>query len=122
MLAFGLGGAIAAAKGKHQKRKGHARGSKITLRHPSPMRFKGTVSSSLAACAKGRLVNVFYTDPNGNSALVSVQRADGKGRYVVALTQAAYPGVYQAQAAKERIRARQAPQTCKAAHSSIFGV
>jgi hypothetical protein len=44
------------------------------------------------------------------------------GRYEVNLTQAAYPGVYQAQAAQERLRAMKAPQTCKAADSPIFGI
>lgn len=121
LLALGVGGALAGAK-KHKKRKGHAWGSKITLAHPSPTRFTGTVDSNLAACFKGRLVNVFYTDQTGNSALLSVQRADGKGRYQVNLTQAAYPGVYQAQAAQERLRARKAPQTCGAAESPVFGL
>jgi hypothetical protein len=121
LLALGLGGALAGAK-KHKKRKGHAWGSKITLAHPSPTRFTGTVDSNLAACFKGRLVNVFYTDQTGNSALLSVQRADGKGRYQVNLTQPAYPGVYQAQAAHERLRARKAPQTCRAAESPAFGL
>ena len=59
-----------------------------------------------------------FTDPSGNSSLLSVQRADGKGRYEVDLTQSAYPGTYQAQAAKERIRAHKAPQTCKVAASN----
>src|SRR4051794_30976469 len=118
VLALGLGGGLAGAK----KKKGHVWGSKITLAHPSPRRFSGVVHSKLAGCFKGRLVNVFYTDPGGNQALLSVQRADGKGRYVVDLTQDAYPGVYQAQAAKERIRARKAPQTCRAADSPIFGI
>jgi hypothetical protein len=67
-------------------------------------------------------VNVIYTDQTGNSALLSVQRADGKGRYEVNLTQAVYPGVYQAQAAQERLRARKAPQTCRAADSPVFGL
>lgn len=97
-------------------------GSRITLAHPSPTRFTGTVDSNLAACFKGRLVNVFYTDRTGNSALLSVQRADGKGRYEVDLTQPAYPGVYRAQAAQERFRARKAPQTCRAAESPVFGL
>ena len=121
VLAIGLGGAIAGAK-KHKKRKGHSWGSKITLRHPSAARFRGEVDSALAACFKGRLVNVFFTDPSGNTALLSVQRADGKGRYDVDLTQAAYPGVYQAQAAKEQIRAKKGQQTCKADASPLFGV
>ena len=121
LLALGVGGALAGAK-KHKKRKGHMWGSKITLAHPSPTRFTGTVDSNLAACFRGRLVNVFYTDQTGNSALLSVQRADGKGRYQVNLTQAAYPGVYQAQAAQERLRARKAPQTCRAAESHVFGL
>jgi hypothetical protein len=121
VLALGLGGGLAGAKKKHKK-KGHVWGSRITLVHPSPTRFTGKVDSNLAACFKGRLVNVFYTDPQGNNALLSVQRADGKGRYEVNLTQPAYPGVYQAQAAKERIRARKAPQTCRAADSPIFRI
>src|SRR3954467_15317428 len=121
VLAIGLGGTFAGAK-KHKKRKGHAWGSKITLRHPSPTRFSGTVDSNFAACFRGRLVNLFYTDPSGNTALLSVQRADGKGRYEVNLTQVAYPGTYQAQAAHERIRAMKAPQTCKEAASSTFGI
>jgi hypothetical protein len=116
VLALGLGGALAGAKKK--KKKGHAWGAKITLGHPSATQFSGRVDSKLAACFKGRLVNVFYTDPTGNTAHLSVQRTDGKGRYVVALTQPAFPGTYQAQAAKERIRALKAPQTCKAATSN----
>jgi hypothetical protein len=123
VLVLGLGGAIAGAKKKHKKKKGHVWGAKITLVHPSATRFTGTVDSGLAACSAGRLVNLFYTDvSSGQTALLSVQRADGKGRYEVDLTQPAYPGVYQAQAAQERIRARKAPQTCKEAVSGIFGV
>jgi len=122
VLALGLGVAIAGAHKRHRKRNGHPWGSRITLQHPSATRFRGTVDSGLAACLQGRLVNVFFTDPSGNSTLLSVQRADGKGRYEVDLTQDAYPGVYQAQAAKERIRARKAPQTCRAAVSPVFGV
>jgi hypothetical protein len=121
VLALGLAGAIAGAKKKHKK-KGHTWGSKITLQHPGSTQFRGTVDSKFAACFKGRLVNLFYTDPSGNTALLSVQRTDGKGRYEVNLTQAAYPGVYQAQAAHERLRAKKAPQTCKEASSNIFGV
>ena len=122
LLALGLGGGLAGAKKKHKKRKGHVWGSKITLAHPSPTRFTGSVDSNLAACFKGRLVNVFYTDQTGNTALLSVQRADGKGRYQVNLTQSVYPGVYQAQAAQERLRARKAPQTCRSAESPVFGI
>jgi hypothetical protein len=123
VLAVGLGGALAGAKKKPKKRKGHAWGAKITLEHPSPTRFTGTVDSNFAACHSGRLVNVFYTDTSsGQTALLSVQRANGKGRYEVNLTQPAFGGVYQAQAAHERIRARKAPHTCKEAVSGIFGV
>jgi len=120
-LAVGFAGAAAGAK-KHKKRKAHAWASKITLHHPSPTRFRGVVDSKLSACFAGRLVNVFYTDPSGSTALLSVQRADGKGRWQVDLTQSAYNGVYQAQAAKERIRAKKAPQRCRAAESRVFGV
>jgi hypothetical protein len=121
ILAMGLGGAVAGAKKKHKK--GHAWGSKITLTHPSPTRFGGKVDSSLAACRKHRLVNVFYTDAgSGTTTLLSVQRTDGKGRYEVDLPQAAFPGAYQAQEVKQRIRARKAPQTCKAAVSGVLGL
>jgi hypothetical protein len=116
VLALGLGGGFADAKKK--KKKGKAWGAKITLGHPSATRFTGTVDSKLGACLRGRLVNVFYTDPTGHTAHLSIQRTDGKGRFEVDLTQAAYPGTYQAQAAHERIRARKAPQTCKAATSN----
>jgi len=120
-LALGLGGALAGAK-KHKK-KGHVWGSKITLAHPSATRFTGTVDSRLAACRAGRLVNVFYTDPTtGQTQFLSVQRADGKGRFEVNLTQAAYPGTYQAEAVQERIRALKAPQTCRKATSNVIGV
>jgi hypothetical protein len=122
VLALGIGGAVAGAKTKHKK-KGHSWGSKITLSHPSSTQFTGRVDSKLSACFKGRLVNLFYTDPaSGQTALLSVQRADDKGRYEVDLIQAAFGGVYQAQAAHERIRAQKAPQTCKEAASTIFGV
>jgi hypothetical protein len=114
VLALGLGGSLAGAK----KKKGRAWGAKITLAHPSTTQFTGRVDSKLAACLRGRLVNVFYTDPTGNTAHLSIQRTDGKGRFEVNLTQAAYPGTYQAQAAHERIRALKAPQTCKAAKSN----
>jgi hypothetical protein len=114
VLALGLGGAVAGAK---HKKKGHAWGSKITLQHPSAQKFKGTVKSSFPACRQGRLVKVFYTDPSGSSALLSVQRTNRKGRYEVDLTQPAFSGEYRAQAAHERIRAQKAPQTCKKANS-----
>jgi hypothetical protein len=117
VLALGMGGAVAGGK-KKKKRKGQAWGAKITLAHPSATQFTGTVDSNLAACLSGRLVNVFYTDPTGSTAHLSIQRTDGKGRFEINLTQPAYPGTYQAQAAHERIRALKAPQTCKEATSN----
>ena len=120
MLVLALAGAVAGAK-KEKKRKGQVWGSQITLAHPSAIQFTGRVSSKLAACHKQRLVNVFYTDTaSGKTALLSVQRTDGKGRYVVNLTQPAFSGTYQAQAAHERIRARKAPQTCREATSNAI--
>jgi hypothetical protein len=113
VLALGLGGAVAGAK-KKKKKKGQVWSAKITLGHPSATQFTGTVDSKLGACLRGRLVNVFYTDPTGNTAHLSIQRTDGKGRFEVNLTQSAYPGTYQAQAAHERTRALKRPQTCKA--------
>jgi hypothetical protein len=121
VLALGLGATVVGAKKKHKK--GHVWASKITLRHPSATRFTGKAGSSLAACRKHRLVNVFYTDPgSGTTSLLSVQRTDGKGRYEVNLPRAAFPGAYQAQEVKQRIRARKAPQTCKGAVSGVHGI
>jgi hypothetical protein len=85
--------------------------------------LRGTVRSKLTACLKHRLVTVFYTDPSsGNTALLSVQRTDGKGRYQVNLTHPAFAGAYQAQAAKQRTRARKRKQTCRVADGPIFGI
>ena len=121
VLGLGLGGGLAGAKKKHKR--AHVWGSKVTLTHPSSTQLRGTVRSKLTACLKHRLVTVFYTDPSsGNTALLSVQRTDAKGRYAVNLTQPAYPGVYQAQAARERIRAMKAPQTCRDAVSPATSV
>jgi hypothetical protein len=118
VLTLGLGGALAGAKKKHKK--AHVWSSKVTLSHPSPTQFRGTVHSKLAACFKHRLVTVFYTDPSsGNTALLSVQRTDGKGRYQVNLTHPAFAGAYQVQAAKQRTRARKHRQTCRVADSPI---
>jgi hypothetical protein len=122
VLALGLGGALAGAKKKHKK-KAHVWGSKVTLSHPSPTQFRGRVDSNLAACFKSRLVTVFYTDPSsGNTALLSVQRTDGKGRYQVDLTHIAFAGAYQVQAAKAKTRAKKRKQTCRVADSPIFGI
>jgi hypothetical protein len=117
VLAVGLGGALAGAK-KKKKRKGQVWSSKITLQHPSPTQYTGTVDSSLPACFKSRIVNVFYTDPTGHTTHLSIQRTDGEGRWEVNLTQTAYPGTYQAQAAHEPVRARKARQICRAATSN----
>lgn len=113
VIALGLGGAAAGAK------KRNSRGATVTLRHPSATQFRGKVKSPLAACAQGRLVTVVYTDPSGSSAVLSEQRTDRRGRYVVNLTQPAFPGVYRAKAKKQRVRGR---QTCRAARSPKFGV
>ena len=121
VLALGLGGALAGAK-KHKK-KAHVWGSKVTLARPSPTQLRGTVHSKLTACFKHRLVTVFYTDPSsGNTALLSVQRTDGKGRYQVNLTHPAFAGAYQVQAAKQRTRALKHRQTCRVADSTVSGI
>lgn len=115
VLALCLTGAVAGAKTKWA--------STIKLAHPSTTQFTGTVGSKLAACRKQRLVTLYYTDPiTGQTQPLSVQRTDGKGRYEVDLTQPAYPGTYQAQVSKERIRALKAPQTCRGAQSSSIHV
>lgn len=121
VLALGLGGAIAGAK-KHKKKR-HFWASQITLSHPSNTQFEGRASSKLAPCRAERVVTIYYTDPvTGQTQSLSVQRTDGKGRYTVNLTQAAYPGTYYAQISQEKIRALKAPQTCKGAQSKSVGV
>lgn len=114
VLAFALGGPNAGAR-----KKGNTWGASIKLQHPTPTRFRGTVHSSLAACFRGRVVTLQYTDPSGDSALLSVQRTNRKGRFVVNLTQPAFQGFYQARVHKSRVRAG---QTCRAAKSRKFGV
>jgi hypothetical protein len=121
-LAVGPGGALAGGKKKQRKRP-HVWGSKVTLTQSTPTRFTGRVRSSLDACVKSRLVTVFYTDPSsGTTALLSVQRTDGKGRYRIDLTHTAFAGAYQAQAAKQRTRARKRKQTCRVADSNLLGI
>jgi hypothetical protein len=122
VVALGLGGAAAGAKKKHKK-KGRPWDSQITLTHPFTSQFAGHVSSKLGACEGSRVVTVFYTDPqNGLTSPLSVQRTDGKGNYVVALPKDAFFGSYQAEVAQRKIRARNAPQTCKSAKSPVVQV
>ena len=112
VIALGLEGTVAGAKKRHW-------GASVTLRHPSATQFRGKVKSRLAACAQGRLVTVVYTDPSGSSAVLSEQRTDRKGRYVINLTQTAFAGVYRAKASKQKVRGG---QVCRAARSPRFGV
>ena len=120
-VALGLGGVGAGAKKK--KRKGKAWASKVTLTHPASNRFSGTVSSTLGACEPSRVVVLFYTDPiNGQTWPLSVQRTDGKGRYQVVLVKDAFPGQYQLEVFKRRIRAMKRPQTCQSAVSPAVTV
>ena len=123
VLVLVLSFATAAGAGKRKHPKGQVWRSKITVVHPTPTQFSGTVSSKLGACRSQRLVTVFYTDPQtGQTQPVSVQRTTKDGRYLVNLTMPAYAGTYQAQVSKQRIRARKAPQTCKGAVSSTLTV
>jgi hypothetical protein len=122
VLALGLCGAVAGAK-KHRKPKGQKWPSQVTLTHPSSTQFAGMVTSKLAACRDSRLVTLYYTDPvTLQTQPLSVQRTDKGGHYQVDLTTPAYPGTYQLQLSKERIRALKAPQTCKGALSSVAAV
>ena len=93
-------------------------GSTVTLSHSAPAQFSGVVHSKLIGCRKSRLVAVYYFDPtSGQTQPLSVQRADGEGRYQVDLVAPAYVGSYQAIVIAQRIRANHAPQTCRAAKS-----
>jgi hypothetical protein len=117
-LLVGLGGALADAK-KKKKRKGKSWASQITLVQPTTTSFAGTVTSTLGACRQQRLVIVYYTDPQTLQTLpLSVQRTDSQGGYLVALPKPAFAGTYHAVVAEEKIKAKKAKQTCKAAQSS----
>jgi hypothetical protein len=122
VVALGLGGAAAGAKKKHKK-KGQAWASQVTLGHPATTQFTGAVGSKLDACRSSRVVTLFYTDPNnGLTSPLSVQRTDGRAKYQVVLPKDAFAGTYQVQVAQRKIRARKAPQTCKAAESPAINV
>jgi hypothetical protein len=121
VVALGVGGATAGAK-KHKK-KGTPWASQITLAKPSSTEFSGRVSSKLRPCRSSRVVVLFYTDPNnGQTSPLSVQRTDGGGHYAVTLPTPAYPGTYQAEVLKRKIRAMKAPQTCRDAKSPAISV
>src|SRR5215208_7638099 len=108
-LALPFGGAGAGAK-KHKKTR-HKWRSHVTLAHPSSTVFNGKVTSKLKACRGSRVVTLFYTDPNnGLTSPLSVQRTNGKGRYKMTLTTAAYAGTYHAEVSKRKIRAMKARQ------------
>ena len=122
VLAIGLSAAVAGAKKKHKK-KVRKWDSGVTLTHPSNNVFSGVVSSKLDACRKNREVVLYYTDPiTFQTQPLSVQHTDGNGRYEVDLASAAYPGTYQAQLIKQRIKAMHAPQDCRGAQSASFTV
>jgi hypothetical protein len=121
-LALTLGAGLAGA-GKHKKHKGKKWASKITLVHPSPTQFTGTVSSKLKPCRAQRVVTVYYTDPLTAQTLpLSVQRTNKKGHYQVDLPKPAFVGSYHAQVAKRKIRALKRKQTCKSAQSGFIAV
>jgi hypothetical protein len=122
VLALSLSGGVAGAKKKHKK-KARKWASHVTLTHPSSTTYTGVVTSKLKACHGSRVVNLFYTDPNtGQTSPLSVQRTDSKGRYQVTLTTPTYPGTYQVQVVKRKIRALKAPQICKGAESTTVSV
>jgi hypothetical protein len=119
VVALGPGGATAGAK----KKAGKPWDSNVTLTHPLVNQFSGQVTSKLAACEKDRVVTVSYTDPNtGQTSPLSVQRTDGKGKYVVVLPREAFFGTYRAEVAQRKIRALKAKQTCRDAKSQVVAV
>jgi len=121
VVALLFAGPAVAAKSK--KRKGKTWASAITLVHSVGTEFSGVVSSELDACRAQRLVTVYYTDPHtGQTLPLSVQRTNGNGRYQVILLTLAYAGSYQARVSQRRMRAMKAPQTCRAAQSSLVPV
>jgi hypothetical protein len=121
-LAVAVGGAVAGAK-KHKKKKAKGWSSSITLTHSGDTQFAGKVGSKLKGCRQARVVTVYYTDPNtGETRPLSVQRTDGKGKYVVSLTTPAYAGTYKAIVDASKVRAMKKKQTCKGATSQSLQV
>ena len=121
VLAIGLSGAVAGAKKKHKKVRKW--GSGVTLTHPSSTVFSGQVSSKLKACRKNPEVVLYYTDPiTFQTQPLAVEHTNGKGHYEVDLASPAYPGTYQTQLIKRRIKAMHAPQICRGAQSAPFTV
>ena len=121
VLALGLGGALAGAKKKHKKR--HVWGSKVTLAHPSPTQFAGSGRLEPGGLLQGAPGDRLLHGPEQRKHGAALGSADGRqGPLRVDLTHAAFAGSYQAQAAKERIRARKKRQTCRVADSPILGI
>jgi hypothetical protein len=120
VLALSLGATAGLAK---KKRKGKSWSTTVTLTQTSSTQLSGKVGSKLAACYKARLVAVYFTDATtGQTQPLSVQRTDGTGHYRVNLVAPPFSGGYKTIVVKQRVRARKAPQTCKAAESPTVTV
>src|SRR5262249_50944326 len=121
-LTAALGAAGADAK-KHKK-KTPSRKAKIALAAPTSTQFTATVTSKFKPCIAARVVDVFYTDPQGDLASVplAVDRTSKKGKVTFYLPTAAYAGSYSASVEVQKIRAKGGPQQCKAATSGAVTV
>ncbi len=116
---------IAGAGAKKHKKKTPSWKSSVTLTSASTIpQFSGTVSSKFKDCRADRVVNLFYTDPQGDVATVplAVDRTNKKGYYAVYLPAAPYAGSYYTTVDAQKIRAQGGPQQCKGATSGAIRV
>jgi len=114
----------AGADAKKSKKKTPSRKAKVALAAPTSTQFSVTLTSKFKPCVADRVVDVFYTDPQGDLASVplAVDRTNKKGKVTFYLPAAAYTGSYSATAEVQKIRARGGPQQCKAATSGAVTV
>lgn len=115
---------ISAAGAKKHKKKTPSRKSTVTLSAPTSTQFAAAVTSKFKLCIADRVVNLNYTDPQGDISTVplAVDRTNKKGQVTMYLPVAAYSGTYQLTLESQKIRAQGGPQNCKAATSGTLKV
>jgi hypothetical protein len=112
------------AGAKKHKKKTPKRTSSISLTLPTSAQFAVTVGSKFKPCIADRVVNVNYTDPQGDIATVpvAVDRTNKKGKVTIYLPIAQYAGTYSASVESQKIRAKGGPQQCQSATSGTVKV
>jgi hypothetical protein len=115
---------VPTAGAKKHKKKTPQRKSSITLTAPTSTQFAAAVTSKFKPCIADRVVNLNYTDPQGDLATVpvAVDRTNKKGKVTIYLPIAAYSGTYQLSLESQKIRAKGGPQQCKSATSGTIKI